>query len=200
MAFIVLGAFTRNPLETAILATAGCLMLLSINHANMLYSGTVPARAVDPRAMMQAEVLKLLSLGRNAGIPIASTCGGFAGACTKMTLYENCLMGFTQAAAGCAILTFGMASGGLVPNGSTGMEGKMVCEAGIASTGTDRKDANEIINNVYGMYEDRFYTAPQGKPFPECYDVMKVEPTDEYKQVYDEAKKDLQAAGVPFKY
>ncbi|MBW1851545.1 MAG: monomethylamine:corrinoid methyltransferase, partial [Deltaproteobacteria bacterium] len=33
-----------------------------------------------------------------------------------------------------------------------------------------------------------------------CYDVIKVEPTDEYKQVYDKAKTDLKAAGVPFKY
>jgi len=200
MAFIVLGAFSRNPLETAILATAGCLMLVSINHANMLYSGTVPARAVDPRAMMQTEVLKLLSLGRNAGISIASTCGGFAGACTKRVLYENCLMAFTQAAAGCAILTFGMASGGLVPNGSTGMEGKMVCEAGIASTGLDRKEANRIINNIYALYEDQYYTPLAGKPFPECYDVTKVTPTDEYKKIYDGAKTDLKAAGVPFKY
>lgn len=200
MAFIVLGAFSRNPLETAILSTAGCLMLLSINHANMLYSGTVPARAVDPRAMMQTEALKLLSLGRNVGIVVASTCGGFAGACTKTTLYENCLMGFTQAAAGCAILTFGMASGGVVPNGSTGMEGKMVCEAGIASTGINRRDANEIINNIYSLYEEQYYTPLPGKPFPECYDVIKVEPTDEYKQIYDKAKTDLKAAGVPFKY
>ena len=200
MAFIVLGAFSRDPLETAILATAGSLMLISINHANMLYSGTVPARAVDPRAMMQTEVLKLLSLGRNTGISIASTCGGFAGACTKRVLYENCLMGFTQAAAGCAILTFGMASGGLVPNGSTGMEGKMVCEAGMASAGIDRRDANEIINNVYALYEDQYYTPMPGKPFPECYDVIKVEPTDEYKQIYRDAKKGLRKAGVPFKY
>jgi len=200
MAFIVLGAFSRNPLETAILATAGCLMLVSINHANMLYSGTMPARAVDPRAMMQTEVLKLLSLVRNAGIAVASTCGGFAGACTKRTLYENCLMAFTQAAAGCAILTFGMASGGLVPNGSTGMEGKMVCEAGMAAVGIDRRDANEIINNIYSLYEEQYYTPLPGKPFPECYDVIKVEPTDEYKQVYKEAKQDLKAAGVPFKY
>ncbi len=200
MAFIVLGAASRNPLETAILATAGSLMMVCINHANMLYSGTIPARPMDPRAMMQTEVLKLLALGRNTGISVASTCAAFTGACTKRALYENCVMAFTQAAAGCAILTFGMAGGGLVPDGSTGMEGKIVCEAGMASVGIDRRAANEIINNVYALYEDQIFTPVPGKPFPECYDVIKVEPTIEYRQIYDEAKKDLTEAGIPFKY
>jgi hypothetical protein len=36
--------------------------------------------------------------------------------------------------------------------------------------------------------------------FPECYDIIKVEPTDEHKRVYDEAKMDLREAGVNFKY
>jgi hypothetical protein len=40
----------------------------------------------------------------------------------------------------------------------------------------------------------------KGKTFPECYDVQRVEPSDEYKQLYAEAKKDLRQAGIPFKY
>ncbi len=200
-AFILLGAHSRDAVETAILSTAGILMLLAITHASFVYSGTISTTSVwDFRAQMQTETLKNLAMTRNVGVPVAAIAGGTAGSCTKMTLYENFISAFGPSVAGCAAITFGVAAKGTALNGTTGMEGKIACEAAFASTGIQREDANEIINNVMALFEDQSADPPQGKMFPECYDIVKVEPTDEYKLVYDEAKKDLREAGVTFKY
>ncbi len=200
-AFIIMASHSRDAVETAILSTAGILMLLSITHANFVYSGTISATPVwDFRAQMQTEALKNVAMAGNVGVPIAAIAGGTAGSCTKMTLYENFISAFAPSVAGCAAVTFGVAAKGTMINGTTGMEGKIACEAAFSSTGIQREEANEIINRVLALFEDRSADPPQGKMFPECYDIIKVEPTDEYRQVYDEAKKDLGEAGVSFKY
>jgi methylamine--corrinoid protein Co-methyltransferase len=200
-AFIILASHSREAVETAILSMAGILMLLSITHANFVYSGTISATPVwDFRMQMQTEALKSMAMARNVGVPIAAIAGGTAGACTKMTLYENFISAFAPAVTGCAAITFGVAGKGIVLNGSTGMEGKIACEAAFASTGVQCEEANEIINKVLALFEDKSANPPKGKMFPECYDIIKVEPTDEHKRVYDEAKMDLREAGVNFKY
>jgi len=200
-AFIILAAHSRDAVETAILSTAGIIMLHCITHANFVYSGTISATPVwDFRAQMQTEVLKNLAMTRHMSVPVAAIAGGTAGACTKMTLYENFISAFAPCVTGCAAVTFGVAGRGTVINGTTGMEGKIACEAAFASTGVQIEEANQIINTVLALFEDKSADPPKGKMFPECYDVVKVEPTDEYKRIYDEAKKDLQAAGVNFKY
>ena len=101
---------------------------------------------------------------------------------------------------GAGMIGFGMASMGIVPNSSTGMEGRMACEAAIAAAGIPREQGNRLLNSILALYEEQFLSIPPGKPFPECYDVDQVEPSDEYKQIYAEARKDLKEVGLPFKY
>ena len=49
------------------------------------------------------------------------------------------------------------------------------------------------------MYEGDYKTADQGKFFPECYDTVKVVPTDEFLDVYDKACTALKDLGVNYK-
>ena len=39
---------------------------------------------------------------------------------------------------------------------------------------------NEILDALVASYEGDYKTAPEGKPYEECYDTVKVVPTDEY--------------------
>ena len=48
-------------------------------------------------------------------------------------------------------------------------------------------------------YEGNYKTAPEGKPYEECYDTVKVVPTDEYLGVYDEAVAIMKDLGVSYK-
>lgn len=201
MAFIVLGAFARDSLETAIAAVGGTLALLAINHANIIYSATMMIAPRFPiQSIWQTEALKNLAMTRNVGLPICSVTGGAAGPCTKMILQENAAGAVLGTVSGAGMIGFGLASMGIVPNSSTGMEGRIACEVAVAAAGIPREEGNRLLNSILALYEEQFLSIPPGKPFPECYDVDKVEPSDEYKRIYEEAKKDLKEQGIPFKY
>lgn len=203
MAFDVLGAFSRDSIENAIISIAGEMCLLSFTNGNLLYSATATTQGTKHlRAVIPTEALKALARTRNMNISIVCTPGAAFGACTKLSLYQNALTTFAPVVAGAAIASFGNSGMGTVPNGSTGMEGKMVCETSMAAPSIDdRKEANRIFNSVVKMFVEHMKKGPeQGKTFPECYDVQRVEPSDEYKQIYAEAKKDLRQAGIPLKH
>jgi len=202
MAFDVLGAFSRDSIENAIMTIAGELCLLSFTNGNLLYSATATTQGSKHlRAVVPTEALKAMARTRNMNISIVCTPGAAFGACTKSSLYQNALTTFAPVIAGAAIASFGNSGMGTVVNGSTGMEGKMVCETSMAAPSIDdRNEANRIFNNVVKMFVTHMKQNPeQGKTFPECYDVQSVEPTEEYKEIYAAAKKDLRDAGIPLK-
>jgi methylamine--corrinoid protein Co-methyltransferase len=179
MAFVVMGAFARDPIETAI-----------------------PTGAIKSyKPVLPTEALKFLAKTRNMEICLVCTAGAVFKAATKASLIENALMAFAPSVAGAAIVSFGESGMGTIVNGSTGMEGKIICETAMAAAGVDdRREANRIVSNVVSMLMQQAMKGEKGKTFPECYDVGKVEPLDEFKQLYADAKKDLREAGIPFKY
>ena len=63
-----------------------------------------------------------------------------------------------------------------------------------------RAEACEIVDKLLVKYEGQIADAPDGKPFQECYDVMKVRPQDWYLDQYQGAKEELHALGVEFPY
>jgi methylamine--corrinoid protein Co-methyltransferase len=212
----ITGTYERDPLESAIAVTGGDLAVLSMSHGNIKYgcainmtiqppgklSETLRSPMVD---MRHTDSLKVLALQRNVHNPVAFLNGGGGGACTKEVIYGNTMAGFYGAAAGFSVLAGGMATpggvgGGLGLNASTGMEGRAYCEGGLAGTGLDRHEANKIMKRLMGLVDILAKDRPVGKTFPECYDVERCEPTDEYKRIYAEAKYDLREQGIPFKY
>ena len=60
-------------------------------------------------------------------------------------------------------------------------------ECAHAVAGLPTEQTNEILDALVKMYEKDYKTADQGKFFAECYDTVKVVPTDEYLEVYDKA-------------
>ena len=63
-----------------------------------------------------------------------------------------------------------------------------------------RAQANEIIDKLLVKYEGQIAEAPTGKPFQECYEVMKVRPRGWYLDMYQTAKEELHDLGVEFPY
>lgn len=54
-----------------------------------------------------------------------------------------------------------------------------------------------LIKKIHATYADQLGSAPQGKTFPELYDVQKVQPTSGYLGVSKRAKDQLAKLGVP---
>ncbi|MDD4238938.1 MAG: monomethylamine:corrinoid methyltransferase, partial [Desulfotomaculaceae bacterium] len=87
---------------------------------------------------------------------------------------------------------------GVATNYTTGLEARMMAEAAHAAAGMETTKVNEILDKLVAMYEKDYKNAPKGKSFEECYDVVKLVPTQEYLDVYDEAVKILTGLGLTY--
>lgn len=76
---------------------------------------------------------------------------------------------------------------------------RLFAEVGRAATRLDRKSANEIVTGIYNEYKDHLdlETAPRGKPFNELYDLATLEPVEEHRRTYEQAKIKLKRLGLP---
>ncbi len=121
-----------------------------------------------------------------------------AGPCTVMCLLETAAQAITDTMSGREILSGVAAAKGTRTNMFTPMEARMMGEAAHAVAGMDLHEANVLLDKLVGMYEKNYKTAPEGKPFEECYDVQRLVPTDEYVKVYDEAIEILTGLGLDY--
>jgi len=78
------------------------------------------------------------------------------------------------------------------------MEARMMAEASYAVLGMETAKVNEILDKLISLYEKDYKTAPKGKSFEECYDVVKLVPTQEYLDVYDQAVEILTGLGLDY--
>ncbi|MEN3005221.1 monomethylamine:corrinoid methyltransferase, partial [Dehalobacterium formicoaceticum] len=62
--------------------------------------------------------------------------------------------------------------------------------------GVDLNVINPILDELIGMYEKDYKTAPAGKIFDDCYDLVTLTPSDEYVKVYDEAAAIMEKLGL----
>ncbi|MDP6682930.1 MAG: monomethylamine:corrinoid methyltransferase [Desulfobacterales bacterium] len=122
-----------------------------------------------------------------------------AGPCTEMACYEAIAHGVASTVSG-ANLAPAATARNKYPERCTGMEGRMVAEAGhtAARMGMSRKEANVLIKKILSKYEDRINDAPIGKKFSECYDLERVEPTREYLDLYSRVKKEVGSWGLDY--
>ena len=118
-----------------------------------------------------------------------------------MVLYEAAAHGLTSVVSGANLWEMAVARN-KYKNRATPMEAKMACEVGcgVAESGINRSEANELVRKIVSKYAKQIAEAPLGKTFQECYDVKKTAPTKEYRELYQNTKRELLDLGVPFVY
>lgn len=121
-----------------------------------------------------------------------------AGPCTVMCLLETAAQAITDTASGREILSGVASAKGVATNFTTGLEARMMAESAIAVAGMETEKVNEILDKLVASYEKNYKTAPKGKPFEKCYDVVNLVPTKEYLDVYDEAVNILTDLGLTY--
>jgi methylamine--corrinoid protein Co-methyltransferase len=122
-----------------------------------------------------------------------------AGPCTKMCLLETAAQAITDTCSGRELMSGVASAKGVLTDYTTGLEARFMGENSHATAGRPTAEINEILDNLVKMYEADYATASLGKTYPECYDTVKVVPTDEYLQVYDEACEAMKSLGVNYK-
>lgn len=121
-----------------------------------------------------------------------------AGPCTVMCLLETAAQAITDTVSGREILSGVAPAKGVITDLFSGMEARFMGEVANAVAGMDVKTINVLLDKLVGMYENDYKNAPEGKTFAECYDPVKLVPTDEYVAVYNEAIKVMTGLGLTY--
>ena len=197
----LMGGYAGGPEGTA-------MVLVAHNFLNLLvfrsqYSTNFPIdlwqTCNTTRPMLWLVSTAHQALARNTHFLHFANAFTAAGPCTNFVCYELINHGITAAVSG-AHLAPAACARNKYPECCTGMEGRICAEAGHAAarSGMTRKDANTIVKKILSKYEDNIKDAPLGKKFSECYDLEKVNPTQEYLDLYDEVKKEVSSYGLDY--
>ena len=119
-----------------------------------------------------------------------------SGALTKELLYEVAANTLAITVSGGQLEGVGSCDG-LLPHG-TGLEARLMGAVGrfASQQAMSREEAGKIILKLLEKYEHVFPTGNPGVPFNVAYDVIKVEPVDEWQRMYDEVCNELIALGI----
>jgi methylamine--corrinoid protein Co-methyltransferase len=123
-----------------------------------------------------------------------------AGPCTEMCLLEAAAQAVTDTASGREIMSGNASAKGVALDYTTAMEARFMAYAAKAAAGVETEKVNFMLDKLISLYENDFRTAPKGKTFQECYNVVTLTPTDEYLRVFDQAVKTMEDIGFEFKY
>jgi len=127
-----------------------------------------------------------------------------AGPCTEMCLLEAAAQAVTDTASGREIMSGCASAKGTALDRTTPIEARMMALAARAVAGMDTEKVNALLDKLVAHYEGpgpkrNFNTAPVGKRFQECYDVINLTPTEEHVQVLEKAMKTMEGLGFKFK-
>jgi methylamine--corrinoid protein Co-methyltransferase len=88
--------------------------------------------------------------------------------------------------------------GGKLVDHLTGMEARMLKEAGVAAAGMKREEANEFLRSWLPTYEERLdiTKSPKGKTFQQLYDMSSAKPKKEWEDIYRKVVSELMERGV----
>jgi methylamine--corrinoid protein Co-methyltransferase len=150
------------------------------------------------------ELLWLISIAaqaltRNTHLLVTTNTFAAAGPCTEMVAYEVIANALTGTVSG-TDLDLAAVARNRHPERATGMEARMGAEAGhlAARQNITREQANEVVKQMLGEYEDQFGDPPLGKRFDECYNLDTIQPTQEYLDLYERVKEKLGGYGLDY--
>lgn len=196
----IYGGYAGGLEETTIVDVATTLNAFVMLQASWHLDGPIHVRwgITTAREALTVAGHCAMAIEANTHLMLGNQYYTMAGPCTVMCLLETAAQAITDTASGREIVSGVAAAKGVATNCTTGLEARMMAEAAWAVAGMETTQVNEILNKLIAMYEKSYKTAPQGKSFEECYDVVRLVPTEEYLQVYDEAVKILTGLGLEY--
>lgn len=197
----IVGAVCRGPEEAAVACMANLIAQLGYGHGNIGGILIVDHTATrSSRETLWAAAVTHRATAQHLGIPMGQTnVQSKAGACTEMALYEKAAEVLMLLGCGAGWYLAGGCRNGRGADTSSGMEARFIGEVAHAVAPLKPKEANALLDKVLKLYEDQLENAPEGKTFPQCYDVKTITPIPEYVSVYNRAKETLAKLGMNLK-
>lgn len=195
----LMGGYAGGPEGTAIILVAHHFLGLLVFSAKRHNSFPIHIHQVcnTTREMLWLVSVVGQALARNTDLIIASNAFMASGPCTEMILDELCAHSIVSTVSGWHLNPTAVARN-RYPLRCSGMEARVHAEVGhaVSKMGLPRKEANQMVFKLLEGYEAKIPEAPIGKTFPECYQVDKLKPTDEYESLWEEKKKELREIGL----
>jgi methylamine--corrinoid protein Co-methyltransferase len=139
------------------------------------------------------------AIARNTHLLNQSVCMAAAGPATKMLFYELAAHAVASVVSGGNLVAAGIARDKYPERVST-LEIQTASEVGhvVARMGMSRKEANILVRQLVGRYENQVPEAPLGRKFSEIYDLEKVSPLPDYEAMYREVRTELEGLGLDY--
>ncbi len=199
-AISIMGALARGPEDAAVTQVANLLGQFGYGHGKVATTGSCDLHgSVSTRESCWAYSGVARAAERHLGFPLGGAGNSTAGAGTEMAFLEKAAQTVAEVCSGAGWLWYAGCRVGRGNNPTTGLEHRMIAEVARAVSGLKSEQANELIQKIYASYADQLSAPPDGKNFPDLYDVQKVQPTAEYLDLYKRVKEELARLGVPFK-
>jgi len=183
---------------TAIAIVGGCILLQmaymtpthSVSPTHPFYGNTTTPDIL--RAMAPAEQ----ALSRNTHLLNDVVITPVGGPGTRTLLYEVAAQSLLAVSSGASALIGPRSAAGTESGHVSGLEARLMAEVAHAARGLSRSEANEMVLRLVARYRDDLDRRPVGKRFDEVYDVVRVQPTEEWLGVYEEVKDELRELGL----
>lgn len=195
------GGFAGSP-EGCVICRIASTLLLTVAYKNIFSQSSIyDIHYIGncSKEMIWANSISSQAMARNSGVPMfCDTNNPVAGPNTEMILQEAGVNAINNAVDGASWVMGVRSAGGKYTDYSTGLENLFAAEVVHAAAGMKREDANEIVKKIIPKYEDKLKRPPKGNSFPECYDPVRLIPSEEWKNKYLKVKKEFEDLGVPF--
>ena len=198
----ILGGYAGNAAGVAICSVAGIIMECVVNMATTFsICPTYPFYNCDtaPELIWAASVVQQ-AMSRNTHLLTTVMTSPVSGPCTESLLYECASMATAATVSGASRIDGVRSAVGVEVLHVTGLEVRFNGEIAHAAAGVSRKDANEMIKEFQKHYVPVLDKKPIGKSFLECYDPIKIEPTQEWLDIYHKVKEDVERIGLKMKF
>ena len=138
-------------------------------------------------AMIPSQAVALQGLCRNTNLIMSGFLRPVSGPCVKEIFYEIAALTVAQVASGISFTKAVHTATGRFPLHCTPLEARFAAQVTHAAEGLTRKEADPIVRKLVDKYKDKQQTINIGKPFTEAYDVEKLQPSEEWQKLYEEA-------------
>lgn len=193
----VLGTYSRNGPEFAILTVANMLAQLSYGHGDMAHLSAADRNGYrTTRAVLQAHSAACRAVERNIGNPFFVAPSFKNGLGTPKSIYEEVASVVASTCSGASWI-WGFPC---CPNGegrqNVDLDYVLASKVSHGVAGLSRDKANELLLRILALYEPTWDVSEKGKPYSYYYDLKTLTPSSELISVYQREEDFLLRLGV----
>lgn len=137
------------------------------------------------------------AISRNTKIMNCKILDTVGGPCTEFYFYESAAGLMINAASGASCTIGPRSAGGRLKDYITPVEAWWCGEVFKSCGNMKLEEVNEIAKKLIPKYEADLGNPPIGKSISECFDLKRLEPTEEYRELYNRMRKEISDLGLP---